>query len=77
MAAIQILVVLEGFGAHTNTDRSHRPGAVTTMAVSTAERVLNMPVNTVVALTTGAGVLRAGPREIQLEPAGQVPRRSP
>ncbi|MEX0168131.1 TetR/AcrR family transcriptional regulator [Streptomyces sp. LMG1-1-1.1] len=42
-AAIQILVVLDGLGAHANTDRSNRPEAVTRMAVTTAERVLGLP----------------------------------
>jgi BetI-type transcriptional repressor, C-terminal len=43
VAAIQILVVLDGLAAHANTDRGNRPPAVTNMAVSTAERVLNLP----------------------------------
>ncbi|MEU9702233.1 TetR family transcriptional regulator [Streptomyces sp. NPDC047981] len=42
-AAIQILVVLDGLGAHANTDRSDRPEAVTRMALTTAERVLGLP----------------------------------
>ncbi|MEU1227129.1 TetR family transcriptional regulator [Streptomyces sp. NPDC005828] len=42
-AAIQILVVLDGLGAHANTDRSDRPEAVTRMAVTTAERELGLP----------------------------------
>ncbi|MEU0369539.1 TetR family transcriptional regulator [Streptomyces sp. NPDC006283] len=42
-AAIQILVVLDGLGAHANTDRSNRPEAVTRMAVTTAERELGLP----------------------------------
>ncbi|MDV5144512.1 hypothetical protein R1T08_09760 [Streptomyces sp. SBC-4] len=41
-AAIQILVVLDGLGAHANTDRSNRPEAVTRMAVTTAERELGL-----------------------------------
>ncbi|QMU73101.1 TetR family transcriptional regulator C-terminal domain-containing protein [Streptacidiphilus sp. P02-A3a] len=44
VAAIQILVVLDGLGAHANTDRSDRPPAVTNMAVLTAERELRLPV---------------------------------
>ncbi|MFJ6252258.1 MULTISPECIES: TetR/AcrR family transcriptional regulator [unclassified Streptomyces] len=40
--AIQILVVLDGLGAHTNTDRGNRPEAVTRMAVTTAERELGL-----------------------------------
>ncbi len=45
-AAIQILVVLDGLGAHANTDRSDRPEAVTRMAVTTAERVLGLAAGT-------------------------------
>ncbi|MFC9385548.1 TetR/AcrR family transcriptional regulator [Streptomyces venezuelae] len=41
-AAIQILVVLDGLGAHANTDRSNRPEAVTRMALTTAERELGL-----------------------------------
>ncbi|MFC8494199.1 TetR/AcrR family transcriptional regulator [Streptomyces sp. NPDC057235] len=40
--AIQILVVLDGLGAHANTDRGNRPEAVTRMAVTTAERELGL-----------------------------------
>ncbi|KOX16659.1 MULTISPECIES: TetR/AcrR family transcriptional regulator [unclassified Streptomyces] len=40
--AIQILVVLDGLGAHANTDRGDRPEAVTRMAVTTAERELGL-----------------------------------
>ncbi|MGA5066806.1 TetR/AcrR family transcriptional regulator [Streptomyces exfoliatus] len=41
-AAIQILVVLDGLGAHANTDRSNRPAAVTRMPLTTAERELGL-----------------------------------
>ncbi|MEU9999168.1 TetR family transcriptional regulator [Streptomyces sp. NPDC050848] len=41
--AIQILVVLDGLGAHANSDRTDRPEAVTRMAVTTAERELGLP----------------------------------
>ncbi len=44
--AIQILVVLDGLGAHANTDRGNRPEAVTRMAVTTAERELGLPAGT-------------------------------
>lgn len=50
-AAVQILVVLDGLGAHANTDRSNRPRAVRTMAFSTAERVLDLPVGSLEALS--------------------------
>ncbi|WP_051943044.1 TetR family transcriptional regulator C-terminal domain-containing protein [Streptacidiphilus rugosus] len=42
VAAISILVVLDGLGVHANTDRSDRPRAVTVMAATTAERVLGL-----------------------------------
>ncbi|MFF6792744.1 TetR/AcrR family transcriptional regulator [Streptomyces filamentosus] len=42
-AAIQILVVLDGLGAHANSDRTDRPPAVTRLALSTAERALGLP----------------------------------
>lgn len=42
-AAIQILVVLDGLGAHANSDRTDRPEAVTRMALTTAERGLGLP----------------------------------
>ncbi|MCB8903358.1 MULTISPECIES: TetR/AcrR family transcriptional regulator [unclassified Streptomyces] len=41
--AIQILVVLDGLGAHANSDRTDRPEAVTRMALTTAERELGLP----------------------------------
>ncbi len=44
--AIQILVVLDGLGAHANTDRTDRPEVVTRMAVSTAERELGLAAGT-------------------------------
>ncbi|MFC7713862.1 hypothetical protein [Nonomuraea recticatena] len=42
MTTIQILVVLDGLGAHANTDTGNRPEAVTRMAVTTAERELGL-----------------------------------
>lgn len=42
VTAIQILVVIDGLGAHANTDTSNRPDAVTRMAVTTAERELGL-----------------------------------
>ncbi|MFF0486164.1 TetR/AcrR family transcriptional regulator [Streptomyces sp. NPDC004435] len=42
-AAIQVLVVLDGLGAHANSDRTDRPAAVTRLALSTAERALDLP----------------------------------
>ncbi|MGV9689809.1 TetR/AcrR family transcriptional regulator [Streptomyces sp. NPDC003444] len=44
--AIQILVVLDGLGAHANTDRGNHPEAVTRMAVTTAERELGLTAGT-------------------------------
>ncbi|MFB6479871.1 TetR/AcrR family transcriptional regulator [Streptomyces virginiae] len=43
VTAIQILVVLDGLGAHANTEDRDRPDAVTRMAVTTAERELGLP----------------------------------
>ncbi|RST04863.1 TetR family transcriptional regulator [Streptomyces sp. WAC07149] len=43
VTTIQILVVLDGLGAHANTDTADRPAAVTRMAVTTAERELGLP----------------------------------
>ncbi|MFE3452644.1 TetR/AcrR family transcriptional regulator [Nonomuraea sp. NPDC059194] len=42
VTTIQILVVLDGLGAHANTDTRNRPEAVTRMAVTTAERELGL-----------------------------------
>ncbi|MCX4673254.1 TetR family transcriptional regulator C-terminal domain-containing protein [Streptomyces sp. NBC_01381] len=42
VTTIQILVVIDGLGAHANTDTSNRPAAVTRMAVTTAERELGL-----------------------------------
>ncbi|MGG2463125.1 TetR/AcrR family transcriptional regulator [Streptomyces sp. RGM 3693] len=42
VTTIQILVVLDGLGAHANTDTSNRPAAVTHMAITTAERELGL-----------------------------------
>ncbi|MEU0100256.1 TetR family transcriptional regulator [Streptomyces sp. NPDC006267] len=39
---MQILVVLDGLGAHANTDSGDRPAAVTRMALTTAERELGL-----------------------------------
>ncbi|WP_327293747.1 MULTISPECIES: TetR/AcrR family transcriptional regulator [unclassified Streptomyces] len=42
VSAIQVLVVLDGLGAHANTETSDRYEAVTYMAVITAERELGL-----------------------------------
>ena len=49
VTTIQILVVLDGLGAHANTDTSNRPEAVTRMAITTAERELGLPAGTLAA----------------------------
>ncbi|MEU0085304.1 TetR family transcriptional regulator C-terminal domain-containing protein [Streptomyces sp. NPDC006274] len=46
VTAIQILVVLDGLGAHANTATGDRPEAVTRMAVTTAERELGLAAGT-------------------------------
>ncbi|MFE7456979.1 TetR/AcrR family transcriptional regulator [Streptomyces sp. NPDC057554] len=44
LTTIQILVVLDGLGAHANTGTAeHTPAAVVRMAVATAERELGLP----------------------------------
>ncbi|GAA0315676.1 hypothetical protein GCM10010302_63460 [Streptomyces polychromogenes] len=43
VTTIQILVVLDGLGAHANTDTTGRPAAVARMAVTTAEQGLGLP----------------------------------
>ncbi|WP_406860439.1 TetR family transcriptional regulator [Streptomyces sp. HUAS MG47] len=43
VTTIRILVVLDGLGAHANTETRDRPAAVTRMAVATAERELGLP----------------------------------
>ncbi|MEU3409145.1 TetR family transcriptional regulator C-terminal domain-containing protein [Streptomyces sp. NPDC006670] len=43
VTTIRILVVLDGLGAHANTDTAGRPPAVTRMAVATAEEGLGLP----------------------------------
>ncbi|GAA1936905.1 TetR/AcrR family transcriptional regulator [Kitasatospora viridis] len=45
-AAVQLLVVLDGLGAHANTERGDRPAVVDTLAAATAERVLDLPAGT-------------------------------
>ncbi|MFB6777290.1 TetR/AcrR family transcriptional regulator [Streptomyces sp. NPDC056352] len=57
MTTIQILVVIDGLGAHANTDTSNHPPAVMRMAVATAERELGLPSGT---LTRPAGELGTG-----------------
>ncbi|MFH8438790.1 TetR/AcrR family transcriptional regulator [Streptomyces sp. NPDC018007] len=49
VAAIQILVVLDGLGVHANTETRERPAAVTRMAFTTAERELGLPPGTLTA----------------------------
>lgn len=64
VAAIQILVVLDGLGVHANTDRSDRPPAVTNMAVITAERELGLPEGSLLARVRDAvanGAVPPGP----------------
>ncbi|MGW2182784.1 TetR/AcrR family transcriptional regulator [Streptomyces sp. NPDC001732] len=50
VATIQILVVIDGLGAHANTATTDRPEAVTHMAVSTAERELGLASGTLTGL---------------------------
>jgi AcrR family transcriptional regulator len=66
VAAIAILVVLDGLGAHANTGTAGRPPAVANMAVTTAERELGLPAGTLGALITT-------PRPAGAAPRGSVP----
>lgn len=58
IAAIQILVVMDGLGAHANTDRTNRPPEVTGMAVTTAERALDVPRGTLADLMAAPDLAR-------------------
>ncbi|MFJ9855081.1 TetR/AcrR family transcriptional regulator [Streptomyces sp. NPDC101150] len=60
VTSIQILVVLDGLGAHANTDTSNRPPAVTRMAVTTAERELGLPSGTLIRPGDEPGASPAG-----------------
>ncbi|MFG2617288.1 TetR/AcrR family transcriptional regulator [Streptomyces sp. NPDC048507] len=60
VTTIQILVVLDGLGAHANTDTRDRPAAVTAMAVSTAENLLGLAAGT---LTRAAGTPAGTPAD--------------
>ncbi|NUR86442.1 MAG: TetR family transcriptional regulator [Nonomuraea sp.] len=42
VTAVQILVVIDGLGAHANTDAGPRPEAITRLPVTTAERELGL-----------------------------------
>ncbi|MFD7498235.1 TetR/AcrR family transcriptional regulator [Streptomyces sp. NPDC059832] len=57
VTVIRILVVIDGLGAHANTETGDRPEAVTRMAVSTAERELGLASGT---LTGHGAALDAG-----------------
>ncbi|MGW8363206.1 TetR/AcrR family transcriptional regulator [Streptomyces wedmorensis] len=69
-AAIQILVVIDGLGAHASTDRSNRPEAVTRMAVTTAERVLGLPYG---ALTEVPALTEPTPAHAEPTPTADSP----
>ncbi|MFJ9417674.1 TetR/AcrR family transcriptional regulator [Streptomyces sp. NPDC101227] len=60
VTSIQILVVLDGLGAHANTDTDNRPPAVTRMAVTTAERELGLPSGTLIRPGDEPGASPAG-----------------
>jgi AcrR family transcriptional regulator len=53
LAAVQILVVLDGLGAHANTVRGTRSPVITHMAVTTAERELGLAHGTLLAHLDG------------------------
>ncbi|MFF1650369.1 TetR family transcriptional regulator C-terminal domain-containing protein [Streptomyces sp. NPDC058240] len=64
VTTVQILVVIDGLGAHANTETGDRPEVVTRMAVSTAERELGLASGTLnghgAALDAGRTDARAG-----------------
>jgi AcrR family transcriptional regulator len=49
VTAIQILVVIDGLGAHANTGTPDRPPEITRMAVTIAERELGLPTGSLTA----------------------------
>ncbi|MEU6418790.1 TetR/AcrR family transcriptional regulator [Streptomyces spiralis] len=57
--AVQILVVLDGLGAHANTDRGDRSPTVANMAVTTAERELDLQKGSLLTLMSAPGTHRA------------------
>ncbi|MET9147128.1 TetR family transcriptional regulator C-terminal domain-containing protein [Streptomyces sp. NPDC004042] len=54
VAVVQILVVLDGLGAHANTGTAEHPAAVSGMAAATAENALGLPAGTLAAPAEGA-----------------------
>ncbi|MEV6703818.1 TetR family transcriptional regulator C-terminal domain-containing protein, partial [Streptomyces sp. NPDC051453] len=58
VTTIQILVVLDGLGAHANTETGNRPAEVSRLAATTAERELGLPHGT---LTRSDAPLTASP----------------
>ncbi|MEY9875352.1 AcrR family transcriptional regulator [Streptacidiphilus sp. MAP12-33] len=73
VAAIQILVVLDGLGVHANTDRSDRPPAVTNMAVITAERALGLTPGSLLDLVDAARNAAPTPTAATPTPAPRTP----
>ncbi|MEV7546015.1 TetR family transcriptional regulator C-terminal domain-containing protein [Streptomyces sp. NPDC089915] len=65
VTTVQILVVLDGLGAHANTDTTGHPEAVARMAVTTAEQGLGLP--------PGALDLPDGPAPDREPPATPTP----
>lgn len=55
IAAMQILVVMDGLGVDVNTDRSTLPPEISAMPALTAERVLELPAGTLAAGRPDAG----------------------
>ncbi|MEV7614266.1 TetR family transcriptional regulator C-terminal domain-containing protein [Streptomyces sp. NPDC089799] len=69
VTAIRILVVLDGLGAHANTDTSGRPEAVTLMAVTTAEQDLGLPAGSLVAAAERAAASQCAAERAATEQA--------
>ncbi|MEY9848836.1 AcrR family transcriptional regulator [Streptacidiphilus sp. BW17] len=60
VAAMQILVVMDGLGSDVNTDRGPVPPEISAMPALTAERVLELPAGTLAAGRSDAGATAAG-----------------
>ncbi|MEU5089377.1 TetR family transcriptional regulator C-terminal domain-containing protein [Streptomyces sp. NPDC021356] len=60
VAVIQILVVLDGLGAHANSGTADRSPAVSRMAVTTAEHALGLPAGALARPAEGAALPEPG-----------------
>ncbi|RSS81929.1 TetR/AcrR family transcriptional regulator [Streptomyces sp. WAC06614] len=83
VTTIKILVVLDGLGAHANTDTTDRPAAVTRMAVTTAEQELGLRPGALAApgragaTPLSRGGAEAGPKAAPEPGPGHAPASAP